>query len=210
MKIIKINMAILTIMVMLSLTNLFGLSLAGVTVIIGIVFFFIDKGKKPFSGSGLDVSQIGAAFADKKIIPWMAAPLVMDALAIALAWLILPEYLDHLFTRTSGILSFDKVVVLFVQLVIFAIGEEIAWRAFFQRQMEKVIPITAAIAVSSVLFGLGHIAEGSTAIVVYDIFFVMVNACLYGIIYHKTQNAWMSAISHFAANLSSIVILLCQ
>ncbi|MFB6467871.1 hypothetical protein ACE38V_13860 [Cytobacillus sp. Hz8] len=38
-------------------------------------------------------------------------------------------------------------------------------------------------------------------------FFVFVYSVLYGIIFHKSNNAWVSAFSHFAANLFSVIIL---
>ncbi|HBC29880.1 MAG TPA: CPBP family intramembrane metalloprotease, partial [Clostridiales bacterium] len=44
-------------------------------------------------------------------------------------------------------------------------------------------------------------------IVTYDIFFVFINSILYGIIFYKSKNAWISAISHFAANLFSVIVL---
>lgn len=44
-------------------------------------------------------------------------------------------------------------------------------------------------------------------IVAYDISFVFINSILYGIIFYKTNNAWISAISHFIANLFSVIVL---
>lgn len=40
------------------------------------------------------------------------------------------------------------------------------------------------------------------------IIFVFVNSILYGIIFYKSNNAWVCAISHFIANLFSIIVLL--
>ncbi len=79
---------------------------------------------------------------------------------------------------------------------------------FFQNQLSKALPIIPALLITSALFALGHLAEGNTIIVIYDIFFIFINSILYGIIFHKSNNAWISAIAHFIANVFSIIILL--
>ena len=195
-------------MAALSFTNLFGLPIAGLTVLIGVACFFIDKGKTPFAQSGFDCKGIGKAFSDKTIWLWMASPLLMDGIAVVLAKLVLPEFIAHVVSRTAVLVSFDRVALMLIQLIVFAVGEEIAWRAFFQNQAQRVMSAPLAILVTSVLFGIGHIADGSAVVIVYDVFFVAVNACLYGVIFYKTKNAWMSAIAHFAANLFSVLVLL--
>ncbi len=204
----KLSLVALVAMAILSLTNLFGLPLAGLTVIIGVVFFFLENGKAPAAQTGFDIKGIGKAFSDKMIWLWVASPLLMDIVAVGLAKLILPEYVEHVLSRAGALVSFDKAALLLIQLMVFAVGEEIAWRAFFQNQLQKAVPVPMALLVSSILFGLGHIASGSAVVVAYDVFFVAVNGCLYGIIFYKTKNAWVSAIAHFAANLFSVLVLL--
>ncbi len=204
----KISFIALAAMAAISFFNLFGLPIAGLTVPIGVVFFFLDKGKTPFAQSGLGFKGIGKALSDKRIWFWLASPLLMNIVALGLAKLIMPEFIDHVLARTAGLLSFNKIALLTVQLAVFAVLEEIAWRAFFQDQLHKAIPAPLAVLFSSVLFGLAHVAAGNPAVVIYDVFFVIVNSCLYGVIFHKTNNAWVSAIAHFAANLFSVIVLL--
>lgn len=196
-------------MILISFTNLFGLGVAGISVCLGVIFFFVDKAmaKRPFAGSGLDFSALGSNLKGKSIWFWIAMPIIMDAFSIALSQLVLPEYISHVLTRAGTFVSYGDFALLLVQLVVLALGEEIAWRAFFQQQLLKVLPITPVLLVSSVCFALGHIAGGDPIVVAYDIFFVFVNSVLYGIIFHKTNNAWVSTLSHFAANLFSIIIL---
>lgn len=205
----KISVVALLAMAAVSVANLFGLRIAGISVFLGIAGFFLNKKleKQSSAGSGFDFKAIGSNFKEKSIWFWVALPLIMDAVSIALGRLLVPGYTEHVLSRVSSILSFDKVALLAVQLAILALGEEIAWRAFFQNQLQKVWPITPVLLLASLIFGLGHIASGNSVIVVYDVFFVFVNSILYGVIFYKTKNAWMSAISHFLANLFSIVIL---
>ncbi len=208
-KIKVIPLIAIILMTLLSFSNLFGIVIAGASVIIGVIFFFINKivEKQPFEGSGLDIMSIGANLRNKSIWFWLAMPIIMDAVSIGISKLFLPEYIDHVIARTEIFVSFDKMALLLFQLVILALGEEIAWRAFFQKQLSKAMPIIPVIILSSVLFAFGHLTEGNILIVSYDIFFVFINSILYGVIFHKTNNAWISTISHFSANLFSVIVL---
>lgn len=205
----KLPLIGIIIMAVVSFSNLFGLNIAGISVLIGIAFFFINKAqeKQPFISSGLDIKAIGTDLKDRKIGLWLALPIIMDAVSIIISKMFLPEYIEHVLTRTAIFLSFDKVILLVFQLAVLALGEEIAWRAFFQKQLSKGLPLLPVLLISSVLFAFGHLAMGNITIVIYDIFFVFINSILYGIIFHKTNNAWISAISHFSANLFSVIIL---
>lgn len=197
-------------MLIVSFTNLFGINAAGISVCLGVVFFFVNKvmEKQAFVGSGLDFKNIGTNLKEKSIWFWIAMPLMMDVISIVLAKLFLPEYIEHVLARTENFVSLDNVVLLVVQLAVLALGEEIAWRAFFQKQLQKALPITHVLIISSLLFAIGHIASGSFIIVVYDVFFVFVNSVFYGVVFHKTNNAWISTIAHFTANLFSVIVLL--
>ena len=199
----------MTIMAIVSFSYLFGLNIAGISVFIGVGSFFINRAleKQPFIDSGLDIKTIGTNFKDKKIWIWVVLPLIMNAVCFAISKLFLPEFIEHVFARTEIFVSFDKIILVVFQLAILALGEEIAWRAFFQSQLSKALPIIPVLLITSVLFAFGHLAEGNIIIVIYDIFFVFINSLLYGIIFHKTNNAWICAIAHFIANLFSIIVL---
>lgn len=205
----RIPLIAIIIMLGVSFSNLFGLNIAGISVIIGVVFFFINKAfeKQPFRDSGLDLKVIGTNFKDRKIWIWVALPLIMDAVSITISKLFIPEYIEHVLARTEIFLSFDKVILLVFQLAGLALGEEIAWRAFFQKQLNKALPFIPTLIISSLLFAFGHLTKGNVIIVIYDIFFVFINSILYGIIFYKSNNAWISAMSHFSANLFSVVVL---
>ena len=202
-------LVVMIIMVVLSFSNLLGLKIAGLSVIIGVIFFFLNmnREKQPFSDSGLDMQAIRTNLKDKNIWFWMALPLIMDAVSITISKLFLPEYIEHVLARTEIFVSFDKILIMVFQLAFLALGEEIAWRAFFQKQLNKAFPIMHTLLISSILFAFGHITKGNNIIVIYDVFFIFINSILYGIIFDKSNNAWISAISHFIANLFSVIVL---
>lgn len=196
-------------MVLFSFTNLFGIEVAGISVILGVIFFFVYKGieKQSDEVCGLNIKSIGKDLKGFKIWVWILMPLLMDVIAITLSKRILPGYIEHMLLRSESMLSFDRVFILMIQLIFFAMGEEIAWRAFFQKQLKSFLPRSFAILITSLLFSLGHLASGDTMIVIYDLLAVFINSVLYGIIFEKTNNAWISTIAHFMSNLFSILIL---
>jgi len=211
MKNIKtISLVAMIIMGVISFSNLMGLKVAGASVVIGVIFFFVNKKSENQSDkeSGFDMNSIKSNFKDESIWLWVLLPLTLDAVSIMISKLFLPEYIEHVLARTEGFVSYDKIVIMVLQLAFLALGEEIAWRAFFQKQLNKFLSIRHTLLISSVLFAIGHISSGNTTIVIYDIFFVFINSILYGIIFYKSNNAWISAISHFTANLFSLMVLI--
>jgi membrane protease YdiL (CAAX protease family) len=196
-------------MAVLSCANLFGLSIAGLAVILGVACFFIQKAltKQTLPESGLDIRAIGKQLKDRKLWIWIALPLLMDVVCYFLGKSFVPGYVEHVLGRVDTILSLDQVALLVVQLAVLALGEEIAWRGFFQNQLSKALPLWSTLIIPSLFFAIGHVAAGNLGVVIYDVFFIFVNSILYGVIFQKTQNAWISGISHFAANLFSLLIL---
>ncbi|OQB25461.1 MAG: CAAX amino terminal protease self- immunity [Firmicutes bacterium ADurb.Bin182] len=209
-KISAVSIIALIAMTAVSFANLFGMPAAGIGVIIGVVFFFINKAveKQPFSESGLDIKTVGSGLKRKAVWFWMLTPILANAACIMIAMLFIPEFIPHVISRVTSLVSFDKVSSLFVQFIVLALGEEIAWRAFFQKQLLKVMPLAPALIIAAFLFGIGHFEQGDPVIAAFDVFFVAVNGVLYGIIFHKTDNAWVSAIAHFAANVFGFLVLI--
>lgn len=205
------NISIVAMMVMafVSFSNFFGYSFAGISILIGVSFFFIKRilERNMDSDNSLNVRAIGTNLKDVAIWFWITLPLIMNVICFALATMFLPEFIDHVFGRTEFVLSANMVVLLIFQLAILALGEEIAWRGFFQKQLSKWLPIIPTLILTSILFSLGHFAVGNIAVVSYDIFFIFINSVLYGIVFYKTNNAYISAISHFIANLFAVIVL---
>lgn len=205
------NLSIIAIiaMIVLSVTNLFGFNGASISVILGVIFFFVNKiiTKQPFEGSGLDIKKVKADLKDKSIWVWLLLPLVLNLIQIVIAKLFLPEYITYELNRIEDYISKDKYLILVIQFFVLALGEEIAWRAFFQQQTSKVVPMLPVIVFSSLLFALGHYTDGDMLIVGYNILFIFVVSMVFGIIYKKTNNAWVSGIAHFIGNIITFFVI---
>lgn len=202
---------VMVIMVILSFANLFGLNISGASVILGVVFFFVNKAmeKETASESGLDIKAIGRDLKDKKIWIWILLPLVMHGFWVLMSKLFMPEYIEYEIARAGEFVSVQVGIVAALQFLFFALGEEIAWRAFFQRQLNKALPIMQVLLISSALFALGHFKVGSVGVVAFSMISVFINSVLYGVVFHKTNNAWISTISHFVANMFEVILFVC-
>ena len=204
----------LIIMTIISLLCLFKieiggerLQLASFTLIIGIVAFFVTRKTNDDKSEGLNYKTIFALLKNKNIIILIFMPLVMNVMSLLIAKLFVPEFIEHLTARTD-FLAFNMLPVLIVELVIAALGEEIVWRAFFQKQVSKIFPFVPSLIVSSALFSICHFNQGSAIVVTYDLVFICINAIIYGVIFKKTDNAFISTISHFIANLFGTVSIM--
>lgn len=115
--------------------------------------------------------------------------------------------LGYVSDRTD-FLSFEQIIVLVAELMIAALGEEIAWRGFFLKNLSKRLPFVPALLITASLFSLCHFSIGSFAVVLYDLFFIVVNAAFYGIVYKRSNNIIVSTISHFLANAVGVIGLI--
>lgn len=204
----------LIIMAIISLLCLFKievggerLQLASFTLIIGIVAFFVTRKTNDDINEGLNHKTILSSLKNKNIIILILMPIIMNVISLFIAKLFVPQFIEHLTARTD-FLAFNMIPVLIVELIIAALGEEIAWRAFLQKQMSKILPFVPSLIVSSVLFSICHFNQGNTIVVIYDLLFVFINAMFYGIIFRKTDNAFISTIAHFLANLFGTVAIM--
>lgn len=201
-------------MAIFSLTSLFKIEVGGETVglasislIIGIVAFFVTRKTNDTINEGLNFKNIFRLLKDKKVIILVLMPTIMNVICFLIANLFVPEFITHLKART-GFLSYRMILILLVQLIIFALGEEIAWRAFFQKQMSKMFPYVPSLIISAALFSLCHLNSGNMIVVIYDLLFVFINAIFYGIVFKRTDNACISTIAHFIANLFGTVAIM--
>lgn len=180
-------------------------NLASVTLLIGIVFYFITR--EPEEKDGMSLKAIPKLFKDWKVILLVLAPIASAMVCNVLAKILVPAFLEHLAERTA-FLSFDKMLILIVELLVAALGEEIAWRGFFLNKLSKKIKWIPALLVSSCLFAICHLNAGIIAVVMYDLLFVAIDSMLYGLVYKKTRNIPVCTISHFLANLFSVLFFL--
>lgn len=204
-KLSVIAMLVMTVFSFSGFLVLFGndsMNLSGFTLVVGIIFYFIIR--EPEEKETMSLKAVPKLLKDWKTDLLILMPVVMNIICYALAKTLLPEFLEHLSERTD-FLSFEQILVLAAELVIAAWGEEIAWRGFFQDKLSKRLPFVPALLITAALFSCCHFSVGSAAVVLYDLFFIVVNAVFYGLVYKRSHNIIVSTISHLLANVVGVI-----
>lgn len=197
-------------MILLILTKVTPSStIAGYSIFVGIPFFFLTEaaGKIRGNESGLRFHTIAADLKKPGVIVWILLPVASAIVTLILGNLLFSgEFLAHVLGRTSAMLSFDKIALLVVQIIIAAFGEEITYRGFFLGKGSKIAPFWVCAVASSAVFAAGHIAAGNIGIVVYDIATIFIDSLFFSVIYQKTGNCVISTISHILGNATGLVV----
>lgn len=214
-KISKAAAIFLIVMTVLSFTNLIRieidgnlLKLAGLTVIIGVVAFFVTRGTNNSKYEGLNIKTALSQMKSKKVIILALIPAVIDVTQIFIEKAFFPEILEHMVARIPFEIDPAKVVPIILELLLVPLGEEIAIRAFYQKQMDKLTGFVPAIIIASFIFAIGHFSYGNPAIVAVDLAGVFIDSIFFGLIFKETGNAWCSWISHSLADIVAVVVMM--
>lgn len=191
-------------MILLSLTKIVPSSqIAGFGVFVGIAFFFIVEAltKTRDADSGLRFKTIAMDIRKPGVLLWTLLPVVSAIATLIVGNLIFSgDFVSHVIGRSDSILSFNMIPLLAVQVVIAALGEEIAFRGFFVGKAMKIFPFWPCAVVSSIVFAAGHIAPGNAGLVIYDVTTIFIDSIIYTIVYRKSGNCLISTISHILSN----------
>ncbi|MBR0137444.1 MAG: CPBP family intramembrane metalloprotease [Erysipelotrichaceae bacterium] len=185
------------------------INIEGYSILAGVAFFFIVEivEKTPEADSGLRFTTVLSDLKKPGVILWVLLPAVSAIVSILLGKLLFDDqFVSHVLGRTDSLLSFDKILLLIGELIIGALGEEIAFRGFFIGKGEKLLPFWACAVLSSLIFSAAHYATGNTAVVLYDLAGIFIDALIYAMIYKKTGNCLISTIGHFLCNVTGLVV----
>ena len=214
-KISKVAAIFLIVMTVLSFANFIRieidgslLKLAGLVVIIGVVAFFVTRGTNDSKDEGLDIKTVLSKMKSKKVIILALIPIVIDVMQIVIEKAFFPEILEHMVARIPFEIDPAKVIPIILQLLLLPLGEEIALRAFYQKQMNKLTGFAPALIIASFIFAIGHFSYGNPAIVVVDLAGVFIDSIFYGLVFKETDNAWCSWISHSLADIATVIVVM--
>lgn len=214
-KISKVEAIFLIVMTVLSFANFIRieiegnlLKLAGLTVIIGVVAFFVTQGTNDSKYEGLNIKTALSQMKSKKVIILALIPIVIDVAQIFIEKAFFPEILEHMVARIPFEIDPAKIVPIILQLLLLPLGEEIALRAFYQKQMDKLTGFVPALIIASFVFAIGHFSYGSLAYVAVDLAGVFIDSIFYGLVFKETDNAWCSWVSHSLADIVAVVVMM--
>jgi membrane protease YdiL (CAAX protease family) len=110
----------------------------------------------------------------------------IQALSVFGSTLVLPGYSSHIVARLPfDTRTFDNKVL--NTLLVATLGEEIIYRALFQKRISAFLPVPVAIGLSSLVFALMHYAPGPALIVFADLALIVVDSVIYGIIFARSN-----------------------
>ena len=213
----KINISAIVFLIMMilfsfsSITNINidgqTVKLAGLTIVFGILGFFINNKKTDGKMEGLRIKEFIGTIKNIKVLILILIPIVLDIETFMIEKSVFPDVLQHIRNRTDFV-NTSQIVVTFIELAIAALGEEIAWRAFFQKQLSNVISFIPSIIITSLLFTICHFNIDTPLVVAIDLGEIFINSIVYGLIFRKTNNAWCSWLSHYIANVIAMMMII--
>jgi uncharacterized protein len=134
---------------------------------------------------------------------------VLTALLARAFW---PELFAHILERLPLVSPLTNPVGVFVAigltLLLGTLLEELIYRGLFQERLSWLIGAVPAVVVVALIFGLMHIVPGNPAIVAVDVLGVMVDGVIYGAIFARGRNLYVSWLAHFAADVVGLGLLL--
>ena len=140
---------------------------------------------------------------------------VKDSLSnycLVLVFLLL-DFFPFIFGGKITTQSLVLPVVLFFKALLFGGVEEIGWRYFFQPTLEERIPYLSATLITFLAWSSWHLLyfyiDGSLGVIQLLPFLVglLINCFILSALYHKTQNLWLSVMTHACINsLSQILV----
>jgi len=199
------------IMVLLVLTKVVPTSqLAQYSLFVGLAFFFIVEAvsKTPDDESGLRFKTFFTDLKKSGVLFWTLLPIATSIGSIIVGSAIFDnQYVAHVLARTDSVYSFDKILLVFVQMILPGLGEEISFRGFFIGKGMKLFPYWLCAVVSSAIFAAAHIAVGNIGVVVFDIVGVFIDGLIYATIFKKTENCLISTVSHLLCNASGFAFV---
>jgi len=118
-----------------------------------------------------------------------------------------PDLLKHLSDRIP-LLNSSSIGLLILVLLVIPFFEELIYRGLLQQRLAWYLNGFLAILIASFIFGLQHFTTGQPAIVAVDLAGVFVDGMVYGWIFSRCHNVFVSWSAHTAADLVGAALLL--
>ncbi|MFN8442844.1 MAG: CPBP family intramembrane glutamic endopeptidase [Caldilineaceae bacterium] len=112
----------------------------------------------------------------------------------------LPDVFQHIFARLPVDMRAMNASVV-ITLVIGTFLEELIFRALFQNRLAILVSPATAISITALTFALAHYSPGPVLVVFVDLLSVFIDGLLYGVIYQRSKNIFVSWIPHFLADV---------
>jgi membrane protease YdiL (CAAX protease family) len=176
-------------------------------IFVPLAYFFIERSlrRRTWAEVGFNIRAIPRDLAANWFLILLVS-IIIQFLVIWIAKAVMPAYLDHVIARLPFTVGQTKDWL--PLLLVATLSEEISYRALFQERLSWFIPMTAAIGIVSIVFGIAHWTRGDPVIVLIDILLVILDSVFYGVIFARSKNVYVSWIAHFLADLFALGFVL--
>ena len=178
------------------------------SILLPVAYLIIERRlrKRPWRELGFDLKGFPAAL---KANWWLVglAVFVVQALAVFGTRAFLPEFSIHLVERLP-ISIHNGWLVLIPFLLLSTLGEEIVYRGFFQERLTWFIKAPLAIGIVSIVFALAHYSPGPLGVVVVDLGLIVIDSILYGAIFARSKNIFVSWMAHALVDMVDLWLML--
>lgn len=182
-------------------------NLSSIIPIIPVIYLLIERKERHRSWSEIGFKIRNISF-DLRIVWYFI--LLVGAISPLLTSLIgkycVPGYIEHVKSRLP--MDLNTIMSAIIEISIGSFLEEIIFRGFIQHRLELFTTPVKSIIISSFLFTFMHYSKGSFLIVTLDMLGIFIDSIIYGIIFTKTKNIFVSWIAHYLSDLIGIICLL--
>lgn len=211
--IVKSNKQILLeTLILMAITLVFSFTtgaLKGLAQIAPIIYFLIERliRKRTWSDLGFKFKNTMTDIKDNWY--WVALVVIgIQLITIIVGKFILPDYVGYVKNRVPMIISTSTIISMIITITIGTFLEEVTFRSLFQERLCWFIKPTFAILITSIMFGFMYFSKGLSLIVSFDIFGIILDSIIYGIIYNKTKNIFASWVTHYLADIMAAILIL--
>lgn len=170
---------------------------------------------RPWAGIGVkggflrDLRRVWPIAGLVAIVLQLLPPALLVAFATGQGDEVLAQIRGRLPVDVASAAGLSAIAALLGAALVLTLVEEVVFRAFFQDRLRRHVGTGAAIVLAALLFGLAHTvgASGSPQVVLLDVGQVVLDGVLFGLIYARTRNLFLTWATHYAADVVGLIAL---
>ncbi|TLS37119.1 CPBP family intramembrane glutamic endopeptidase [Pseudalkalibacillus caeni] len=197
----------IVLVVLMLLTALFLPQFKIIISLVPIIYVLVERRVRNRSQSSIGFKRKETVEDFKETWLWV---LLVGVILQVTYFLVFKNFFPEVFAKINGrvtiLAAFDGKLLF--SLLVLAFGEEIVFRGLVQKRLGWVMKPAFAILLTSLLFTVMHYSTGPASTVLIDLATVFIDSTLFGIIFYKTNNVYLSWIAHFLANATASCLLI--
>ena len=192
---VKILLLIVLSFLAISILNVFNISISTYWVNIIVILYFVYLLRNCKDELSYDISNIFSKVSLKLILVIVFANIFFSygMLYLANFLITIPSFKNLITFNFISKVSFVLAGGYLSKLIIAPISEELLFRGIFLNKLRRIVPLSFAVLISSILFGAVHSYGSMISAVVF--------AFCMGILYLKSENILVPIFAHFLNNL---------